>query len=246
MFNDFHGRRAEDVSAASQGLSRRACWTKTGTVIVPNEIVVSVLEKHDEERRAAETLINKRYREQFGVSVEVNYPLLLALTKKSGEVLSAVGLRCAADSPLFLEQYLDHPIEFDLERHHLGRHRREQIAELGSFASVSNSASLYLVAAMTAYMETQRYKVVTVTGTQRLRRLFSVFEFELTTLVAARKERLVDQWIDWGSYYDDDPQVLAGNVRQCFEAAVLRARALCTPARWSVLDRIVAQVRDQA
>ncbi|MFO0990677.1 MAG: thermostable hemolysin [Hyphomicrobiales bacterium] len=234
-----------ETLSVCRGDAASACQLGKSAIILPHQIVVSALAKDDDKRRAAEALINRRYQAQFGIGIEVDYPLLLTLAKRSGEVLAAVGLRCAADGPLFLEQYLDRPIELELARHGLGTHRREKIVELGSLASVSNSASLYLVAAMAAYMEARRYRVATVTGTRRLRRLFSLFDFKIKTLAAARQERLADQRTDWGSYYNDDPWVLAGTVRQCFEAAILRAESLSTPARRAVLDEIVAQVGER-
>lgn len=231
----------EPISACPDDAAS-ACQFRKSAIILPHQIVVSALAKDDARRRAAEALISRRYQAQFGISIEVDYPLLLTLAKRSGEVLAAVGLRCASDGPLFLEQYLDRPIELELARHGLGTPRRERIVELGSLASVSNSASLYLVAAMAAYMEAARYGVATVTGTRRLRRLFSLFDFNITNLATARQVRLADQRADWGSYYHDDPWVLAGAVRQCFEAAILRAGPLSTPARRAVLDEIVAQI----
>lgn len=234
-----------EILSVCRGDAVSACQFGESAKILPHKIVVSVLTRNDDKRGAAEALINRRYQAQFGISIEVDYPLLLTLAKRSGEVLAAVGLRCAADGPLFLEQYLERPIELELERHGFGAHRREKIVELGSLASVSNSASLFLVAAMAAYMESGRYGVAAVTGTRRLRRLFSLFDFKITALAAARQEKLADQRTDWGSYYRDDPWVLAGAVRQCFEAAILRAGSLCTPARRAVLDEIVAQVGER-
>ena len=207
-------------------------------------MVVSLLKRDAASRRRAEAFIADRYEAQFGARIAVSYPLLLCLTSTSGEMLAAVGLRCAGDGPLFLEQYLDQPIDLALGACWPGPHRRDRIVELGSLASVNNGASLYLVAAMAAYMEVRGFEVATVTGTRRLRRLFELFDFNFVTLGSARRDRLIDASANWGSYYDDDPQILAGQVRQCFEAAVLRARVLSAPSRGATLDGIISQVRE--
>ncbi|MFT3673674.1 thermostable hemolysin [Aestuariivirga sp.] len=207
---------------------------------------VRLLTADDKDRRAAQDLIARRYEEQFGVRIVPDYPQFLTLQSGTGGLLSAVGIRRAADAPLFLEQYLDQPVEDVLAGAGLGRHPRSAIVELGSLASLSNRASLYLIAAMAAYMQQKGFAVATVTGTRRLRRIFSLFDLDLSTLAAARAERLTGPTRNWGSYYDDDPQVLAAPVAHCFEAAVLNATALNVSKRSGVLDSIVAQVKELA
>jgi hypothetical protein len=211
-----------------------------------NDIAVKLFDATHAGYRAAQDLIATRYAQQFGVRLVPHYPHFLALQTLGGDILSAVGIRSAADAPLFLEQYLDQPVEDVLVQRGLGRHARGRIVELGSLASNSNRASLYLIAAMAAYMQQKGYAVATVTGTRRLRRIFSLFDFNLTTLCAARRERLNDPRQDWGSYYEDDPQVLAAPVQHCFDAAVLQATALNASKRSGMLDSIVRQVRELA
>lgn len=219
---------------------------KTTGAPAPDALQVRLLAPDDKDRRSAQDLIARRYEEQFGVRIVPDYPQFLTLQNRSGDIQSAVGIRRAADAPLFLEQYLDQPVEEALAVAGLGRHPRSAIVELGSLASLSNRASLYLIAAMAAYMQQKGFAVATVTGTRRLRRIFSLFDLDLSTLAAARAERLTGPARDWGSYYDDDPQVLAAPVAHCFEAAVLKATALNVSKRSGVLDSIVAQVKELA
>ncbi len=220
------------------------------TPAAANDIAVKLFDATHTGYRAAQDLIATRYAQQFGVRLVPHYPRFLALQCPGGDIggdiLSAVGIRSAADGPLFLEQYLDQPVQDVLVQRGLGRHGRSRIVELGSLASTSNCASLYLIAAMAAYMQQKGHAVATVTGTRRLRRIFSLFDFNLTSLCAARRERLIDPRQDWGSYYEDDPQVLAAPVRHCFDAAVLQATALNTSKRSGMLDSIVRQVRELA
>lgn len=207
------------------------------------KLLVVALKKTDPGRLAAERLIADQYKAHFGIEIAVDYPVLFSLQQQSGEMISTVGIRCAGDGPLFLEQYLNRSIEQELERGGLGRHQRHSVVELGSLASVNRRASLYLISAMAAYMHAKDYAVATVTGTERLRRMFSLFELDLTKLASASRSQLKNPDADWGTYYDDDPQVLAASVPHCFDAAVINARESKLVNRSGTLEQILSQVQ---
>ena len=51
------------------------------------------------------------YAERYGAHITEFAPVLLALRDAQGALVAAVGYRCAALEPLFLERYLDGPVE---------------------------------------------------------------------------------------------------------------------------------------
>jgi len=193
--------------------------------------------------QAARRFIEARYHEIFGSQAGVRYPNLLGLSDERGRLIAAVGIRRASDGPLFLEHYLHAPAETVIAAatgHGTGR---SGIVELGSFAARSSRAATYLVIAMAAYMQHQGYSHALVTSTGRLRRLFSLFDFDLSCLGEAHKDDLPDHGTNWGHYYDDAPRVLAGAVPHCY-AAVLRERDRQTNAtRRGIIDNLIAQAQ---
>ena len=192
---------------------------------------------------SARHFIEARYRKFFGSNVGVRYPRLLVLSDGTGQVVAAVGIRRAAESSLFLEQYLDMPVEAAVAAM-CGRNvARRDLVELGSLAAVSSRAAMYLIAAMAAFMKQQGFDYALVTSTDRLRRLFGHFDFALRSLCDARKDALADGGDGWGHYYDHAPRVLAGSVAQCF-AAVMQSRDRHGNAgRARTVDDLIAQAQ---
>ena len=190
----------------------------------------------------ARCFIEARYRECFGSSIGVRYPRLLVLTE-GGRVAAAVGIRRAAESRLFLEQYLDVPVEQAISTVSGRTVRREGLVELGSLAATSSRAAVYLIAAMAAFMTQQGFEYALVTSTDRLRRLFEHFDFALGCLAEARKESLQDGGSGWGDYYDHAPRVLAGSVAQCFGAVLHSRDRQGNAARTRTVDDLIAQAR---
>jgi len=74
-------------------------------------IMVSVSNIDAADRREVEQFIHDVFAQTYGANVQHFMPELVALRDETGELVAAFGLRKAANSPLFLEQYLDAPIE---------------------------------------------------------------------------------------------------------------------------------------
>lgn len=173
-------------------------------------------------RREIEDFIEGVYRDRFGATIRCGYPSLMAVCGRDGTLQAALGLRQAADQRLFLEQYLDLPIEALLSAR-LGVHvHRHQIVEIGSLASRSWRASIRLILATSARLASGRACYGVVTATRELRRNFATFGFAYAGLGPAHAERLPDRGASWGGYFQRDPQILVGAI--CPAAALLRHR----------------------
>jgi hypothetical protein len=111
-----------------------------------------VLRPGDPGRAAAEGFIAAAYARAYGGVIRTHYPLLLAVSNGEGVVRAAAGVRLAADAPLFLEQYLDAPVEA-VASTALGRVvSRRSIGEIGNFASDHCAASARLFLALAAHL----------------------------------------------------------------------------------------------
>ena len=175
-------------------------------------VEIRVVTQGHADRLYIEAFIEDVYRRSHGASVTTHYPTLLSLHGAGGDVLAAVGLRSAARGRLFLEQYLQGPVE-DAIAAATGRPiGRAEIAEVGSLASLGNGASVFLVIAAATFLDTRRFSYAVVTANDAMQRIIRTFGFAHTVLGAAHGEALADGGRNWGSYYSCGPQMLAGPV----------------------------------
>jgi hypothetical protein len=119
-----------------------------------------------------------------------------------------VGYRRAADEALFLERYLDAPVE-ELVSRAIGRPtRRENIVEIGNLAADDAFAMIELWGTAANDLGAA-CEVAVATLTAPLRSMFARIGLPLAVLAPAIIERS-DNPADWGRYYESDPKVCAG------------------------------------
>lgn len=165
-------------------------------------------------RKSVERFIHKRFYDMHGASISHFLPRLLAIFNSRGEVLAALGIRSATES-LFLEYYLDRPIEEVIGLHPGAGGQavdRNRLVEIGNLASADRGASLRLFQALAAYLIQERYDWATFTGGASLQRIFTQLGLDVFSLGVASQERLPEALRNWGSYYDDNPCIMAGRV----------------------------------
>lgn len=159
-------------------------------------------------RREACDLISRRYAEVHGAVTTVDYHDLRVATSTSGE-RAALGYRRASCQRLFLECYLDRPIEAELKRL-LGRPvNRNDIVEIGNLAA-DNAPAMVRLWADTANDLGGEAEIAVAVLTRQLRAMFRRLGLTLHEIAPARPERLADRGAQWGNYYAQDPVVCAG------------------------------------
>lgn len=151
-------------------------------------------------------LIRKRYRQAFSADIEVAYPEIAYVTDAAHNALAALGLRSAATEPLFLEQYLDSPIQDTLNV------SRVKITEIGNLVSSRRDVTpgLFITAALLLNRRGTEYAVAT--GNQLLEKRLRMLGMKPERLAPATMERLAECHENWGDYYQKQPQVLCGSV----------------------------------
>lgn len=160
-----------------------------------------------------ERFVEARFEQAFGARVPRHYPLVTGLRAPDGAVLAAAGVRFAEADPLFLERYLDSPVEQAVAEAFGRPVARESIVEIGSLASDSPAASLQLFNALATWLASvcgRRFAVAT--ARPDLQRLLGRAGFGLRPLGDADPARLGEGAHDWGSYYDRAPRVFAGEI----------------------------------
>lgn len=169
--------------------------------------IVNITRLHTAERDRVEHFIKDVYRQKYRAEISVNYPVLMSVRNESDEILAAVGFRFAEQQPLFLEQYLDNPVEAYLPS------QRNEIVEIGNLASAGKGASIFLFAALASYLDFYGISYAVITGTNYLHQYFDKIGLNPVQLAEADISFLTERQEDWGSYYDQKPRVLAGNVQ---------------------------------
>jgi len=66
---------------------------------------------HPEERLRVEAFVEATYARAYGSRISAHYPTLMSVQDHTGRIYAVVGFRFARESALFLEQYLDQPVE---------------------------------------------------------------------------------------------------------------------------------------
>lgn len=175
-------------------------------------------------RELTEAFIGERFAEYYGASVRHYMPRLFTVRDEWARVCGAFGLRSAANE-LFLENYLELPIEQEIARRTGCRVERRQIVEVGHFAGLAPGAVRAMISLLTVRLHHEGFRWVAFTGTVSLRNAFHRMGLAPLDIRAADVSCLPEtSRAAWGSYYEHGPRVLVGNIGEGF-AALSRAQS---------------------
>jgi hypothetical protein len=175
--------------------------------------IVELNRLNDTNRAETEQYIRNCFSRAYGAKIHHFMPLLMSLRDDHGKMLGALGLRAAGDDALFLEQYLERPVEQALAAKVNIPVDRGGLVEVGNLAVSSSGGGRWLITALTAYLHSADAKWVVFTTGPALRNSFRRLGTELIDLGPAEPERLSPGELAlWGNYYDQKPRVMAGYV----------------------------------
>lgn len=163
-------------------------------------------------RNEAEDFIRQVFRRHHGAFVRAFAPNLL-LIEEHRRVIGAAGWRGAGSEPLFLERYLDEPVEQLMQRRTGLRLSRAHLVEVGHLAADKPGVSVQIILSLARHLSQSGYEWVVFTATSQLVGIFTRLGLPLLALAKADPARLGDDARDWGSYYDSRPVVVAGRIR---------------------------------
>ncbi|NHC06526.1 thermostable hemolysin [Azonexus fungiphilus] len=168
------------------------------------------------QRAAAEGFIADIFRRHYGAEVSSFAPNLMLL-EDAGRIAAAAGWRCAGEERLFLETYLDEPIEAAVARLAGQPVRREAIVEVGNLAADRAGGSVDVILNLARHLDRLGYEWVAFTATSELIGIFRRLGLPPLALASADPARLGADAADWGSYYDSRPVVVAGRIALALE-----------------------------
>lgn len=179
-------------------------------------LTVHHVDQNAPRRREAENFIKTVFAQRYNANVTAFTPDLMVLEQR-GVIVAVVGWRSAKDETLFLERYLDTPIEQAMAHLAPTPISREHIVEVGHLAAQKAGSSINLFRALASHLQAQGFKWVASTATQELVGIFAKLGFPPLALAAADPERLHGQASSWGSYYDTHPIVVAGKIKSALQ-----------------------------
>ncbi|HEY0938531.1 MAG TPA: thermostable hemolysin [Steroidobacter sp.] len=166
----------------------------------------------DPRREELERFIYEAFALNHGARVCSFMPTLLAMRNDAGRICSAAGFRCAAEQQLFLERYLDEPIEHAIASSLGQRTTRSQIVEVGNLAGLNCRSAMRLVIELPRILLDRDYRWIVFTATDTVRALLATYSARLLDLAPATAVRVQDSADDWGRYYESHPRVMVGHL----------------------------------
>lgn len=174
---------------------------------------VALIEYTPTARPRLEAFIARRFREVYDAEVRHFMPRLFGLHDGRGELVAAFGLRSAQAQRLFLEHYLDEPVEVCVRRQFGLEASREEIVEVGNLAGASQGALRRLIPALTERLHDDGFRWLAFTGAAHLCNGFARLGLPLHVVAPAQPERLpASERALWGRYYDRQPAVMLGDI----------------------------------
>lgn len=162
---------------------------------------------HDAGRSDVEGFIAETYLHHFDAHVTQFTPELVSI-REGDRIVAAAGYRVASD-PLFLERYLDEPVEAVLGRCTGRQPQRETIVEIGHLSLRRANDGRTLLPALARHLAARNLQWGVSTLTEELRRLLTRMGIATIVLGAADVARLGSAATSWGTYYEHRPVVVA-------------------------------------
>ena len=165
------------------------------------------------DRESLERFIQHAFQRNHGAVVRSFMPILIGLRDAAGNIVGAAGYRPADLEPLYLEQYLDDPVERAIATWvPEAAIARAQVAEIGNFACRDCATALAMVSELGRLLVARRHRWAVFTATRTVRAIMSRRGINLIELGPADPSRLLVTNDNWGAYYSADPRVMLGCV----------------------------------
>jgi hypothetical protein len=162
------------------------------------------------ERPELEAFVRAAFARKHDASVASFMPTLLSFRDASGELRGVIGLRSAEPKRLYLEQYLEQPVEAAIAAATGNLVQRHEVVEVGNLAGANCRAAMRMVAELPSYLLARDYRWIVFTATSAVRGILQGFGAPLVELARADGGRVAGGEDRWGRYYESDPRVLAG------------------------------------
>jgi hypothetical protein len=176
-------------------------------------LALSLVREQDPDRAPVEAFVQDRFAAVHHADIHHFMPELMALHDRQGQLCAAVGARLGRVGPLFIEQYLQNPVEHVVSLVAADSIERRSIVEVGNLAARNAGSARLIIVAMTWLLARHGLEWVVFTGAATLINSFQRLGLEPLLLCDADPEKLGVDQAAWGNYYTQHPHVYAGNIR---------------------------------
>lgn len=173
---------------------------------------LQILSRAHPQRQSLERFIADGYARAYRAQLTHFADQLVGLRSVDGGWTAGVGFTPAGDGSLFVEQYLDRPVEQVIARRLGEPIERGQVVEVGNLAAAGAGAARDLILRMGALLRVLGRSWVVFTATRCLLNSFARLDVAPIVLAPADPARLPDAGRTWGSYYSTGPQVMTANI----------------------------------
>lgn len=161
-------------------------------------------------RNELEAFVRAAFARSHAARVHSFMPSLVGFRDREQRLRGVLGLRPATTGPLYLEQYLDLPVEAAVAAATGRMLQRADIVEVGNLAAANCRSAVRMVAQLPAWLLARDYRWIVFTATRTVRQILLGFGAPLVELAPANGARVAGGLDSWGGYYDHDPRVFAG------------------------------------
>lgn len=177
---------------------------------VLSEITASTVNVGDKARAEVEGFIHAVFKRAHSAEITHFMPQLVALRDQNGVLMAAFGWKKASEGTLFLEQYLDEPIESLISKSLNKNISREQITKIGNLAVANPRNAGILIAHVIQHSLDMGIEWCVATAHHSLQNGLIKGGRDVYPLFNADKARLSqEEQAKWGTYYKHMPQVVA-------------------------------------
>lgn len=163
------------------------------------------------ERNILENFIREKYRQVHQASV-CEFSSTLFAGYAGAEMQVVIGMEHLSAVDAFLERYLDAPIEQILTQLSNVPVQRSQIVEIGNLAALDMEKAKLMVAFLVFHLSQKNIDWAVCTGTAAVRYVLQKMGLQFHVIEKADPEVLGKAKLQWGSYYQQKPYVLAIDV----------------------------------
>ena len=167
----------------------------------------------DPGRAGIEAFIAQAFLATYGAHISHFCDVLVGCRGPDGAWIAALGYSLAQDAPLFLEHYLDAPVEVAIGQCVGQPVARAGIVEVGNLAPLHPGAARALIVSTTELLYGMGLELVTFTATASLLNSFGRLHLQPRLLAPADPARVPGAGRQWGSYYATQPHVMFGDIR---------------------------------
>ena len=166
---------------------------------------------HSPQRRALETYVAQQFDCAYGATITEFLPELVSM-QCQGRFSAVAGIRPALDGDLFIEQYLDEPVERELSRLLQTVVSRSDIVEIGNLVSTHRGACQLFFTLHATVLHEAGFKWATFAATDQVQKIVDKLNFVTVDLGVADPACLGEDVTRWGQYYDTSPTVRAADL----------------------------------